>query len=169
MESNPKQGETMKKFLFSLIACFAWMQSGHAITSTLNQSINIYEAILSAVSTGDVISQNEFIIDVERKTRGIDLGNSILYQITTVLPDLESSSAVAKFDPPGSDEDFNADEYTAHHHRHRHRHHNRKTIKYAAVISVTPNPAIGPPVVTVISITPVSHHAESFMPNLASR
>ena len=59
----------MRKLLFALIATISLVQSAHAITSELNQSINIYDAILNAASSFDVIGQNEFIVDIEGNSR----------------------------------------------------------------------------------------------------
>lgn len=128
----------MKKLAFSLIASLAFVQSTYAATSALNESLLEYEAITSTIGTNpdfqDIIGQNEFIIDIKRITRRVDVTGIVKYAIVTrvitgnTLEEHESSSE-----------------------RHKHRHHHDNT--YIATLEVLPNPGIGPNIVTVLSIT----------------
>ncbi len=130
-----QQEEEMKKLAFSLIACLAFTQSTYAATSALTESLLEYEAITSTIGTNpnfqDIISPNEFIIDIKRITRRIDITGLVKYAIVTRVIDGAGDQSSSE--------------------RRKHRHHHNNT--YVATLDVSPNPGIGPNIVTVLSIT----------------
>ncbi len=125
----------MKKFAALLIACIAIFQSGYAATSALTESLLEYEAITNAIGTDPtfegVIPATEFITDIKRITKEVDITGEVKYKIIT--------------------EDVATTPTTGHCGCHKKNHHHT----YIAVLSVTPNPGIGPNIVTVVSITKV--------------
>lgn len=135
----------MKKFAFGLIACLAMVQSAYAITATspLINSLTEYEAITDAIGAPsfDVIPSTEFIVDIKRITRRIDITGEVRYAILT-------RSTIT--DPWSEDHESNVEK--GHHHRHYH------VIKYIATLLVTQNSGVGPNTVTVLSIDRVDHH-----------
>lgn len=76
----------MKKFVLSLIACFAIVQSTYAATPPLTESLLEYEAIISAIGdpSFDTIPTTEFIIDIKRISKRIDNLGEVKYKIVTV-------------------------------------------------------------------------------------
>lgn len=126
----------MKKFIIFFIACFAMIQSTYAATSALTESLLEYEAITSAIGTDptfeNVIPATEFIIDIKRLTRKIDVLGTVKYEIltrSTVVPTTKKRV---------------------------------RPIKYIATLNVAANPAIGPNIITVVSIvlkTNNHHHS----------
>jgi hypothetical protein len=137
LQSNNKtQEEKMKKFALTLLASFALAQSAHAATSALVESLLEYDSITSFIGapTFTVIPQTEFIVDIKRITRQIDVLGEVVYRIVTKGP---------------SDGDLDSD-------NHCHRHHANSHV-YIATLLVSPNPGVGPNIVTVLSIVPVSH------------
>lgn len=119
----------MKKFVTSLVACLAILQSAHAATPALTESLLEYEAITNAI--GDpgftVIPVTEFIVDIKRITKQINVLGEIRYKIVT-------QDAATVDDGCGC-------------HNNR-----RKEHKYIAVLLVSPNPGIGPNIVEVLRI-----------------
>jgi hypothetical protein len=134
----------MRKFAFSLLACLAISQSAFAATSALTESLLEYEAITSFIGdpSFDVIGPSEFIVDIKRITRDINILGTVEYRIVTRVSDETG--------------DFEDSSSSSHSHRHgcHHHHHN----VYIAVLEITPNPGIGPNIVEVISITQVHNH-----------
>lgn len=131
----------MKKFILSFIACIAVIQSTYAVAATpaLTESLLEYEAIISAIGAPEqvVIPVTEFIVDIKRLTKEIDILGEVKYLIVT-----------------RSVEEDNIDGGCYHGTHHR-------GIKYIAELNVSPNPGIGPNIVTVLSITPAhcsDHH-----------
>lgn len=128
----------MKKIVIFLIACFALTGSTYGATSPLTESLLEYEAITSAIGTNpefeNVISSNEFIIDIQRLTRELNVLGVVKYGIVTRIPSGGSDSPEC--------------------------HENHNTFKYIAKLFVAPNPGIGPNIVTVLSIRPFTekHH-----------
>lgn len=124
----------MKKFAISIIACVAMAQCMYAATSPLTESLLEYEAITSAIGTDpnfqNVIPTVEFVVDIKRITKQVNVLGEVEYRILTVLPNAHVSES------------------------HTH------TIKYIATLNVASNPGIGPNIVTVVSIVPapVHHH-----------
>jgi hypothetical protein len=149
----------MKRFFLALIVSLFAMQSAEAITSLLNQSVNIYQAILDELSTDDVIPQNEFIVDIQRKTRRIEFGSAVRYLVTTVASPLT---------PTENDEELGLNERETqescnHHYSHRPHHHDRSNQdihQYIVVLRLTENPAIGPPVITILKVIPRPQRGE---------
>jgi hypothetical protein len=145
----------MKKFALALMACLAIAQSSYAATSALTESLLEYEAITNAIGTDpafqNVIPVTEFIVDIKRLTRQVDITGTVRYEIDTRVLTAQT--------------DENSNRHRHHkrkHHKHKHRHrHNTNT--YIAVLNVAPNPGIGPNIVTVVSITPVAQ-TRSFAP-----
>lgn len=130
------------------MACLACAQLP-AITSSLNQSLVEQEAITSAIGTNpsfqNIIPQNEFIVDIKRLSRRVDTTQPALvrYLIETVVPRI--------IEPFLTNVDMEAFETRRPHIHKRH----QKTVSYEALLSVTPNPSIGPPIVVVESIVPL--------------
>ena len=138
----------MKK-LFITLACLACVQSTYAATSALTESLLEYEAITNALGTNpsfaDVIPPTEFIIDIQRITRKVNIVGTVKYKILTrVLGENEVANGDQDLFDSSSDQ----------HHRKHHRH--NRTHTYIATLDVEPNPGIGPNIVTVISITQVA-------------
>lgn len=126
----------MKKFIVALLACFAMVQSVNAATPPLTESLLEYEAITSAIGAPDftVIPVTEFIVDIRRLTRQLDILGEVRYEILTRTPG-ESSG-------------------TECHSKHK----KDRPIKYIATLNVAPNPGIGPNIVTVESIVLAPNH-----------
>jgi len=139
------QGDKMKKFILSLIACVALVQSSYAVTATsaLTESLLEYEAITTAIGTDPsfetVIPATEFIVDISRISKRLDVLGDVRYEIVTRIPRTEFES---------EDLESNASQ----------KHHDNHPIKYIATLNVAANPGIGPNIVTVVSIVPVHHH-----------
>lgn len=139
----------MKKLVLSLVACFAMVQSTYAATSALTESLLEYDAIISAIGSNpsfeNIIPPNEFIIDIKRLTKQIDILGEVKYEILTrSLSD-------------GTEWVFH-ESSSGHSHKH---HKHPRPIKYIATLNVAPNPGIGPFIVTVESIVlvpPHNHH-----------
>ena len=115
----------MKKFILSLIASMAFIQSSYAAVSPLSQSLREYEAITLAIGIDpifDIIPQNEFIVGINRITRPIDSLGKVRYQVLT--RSLEDGRR-------------------------------RSTTEYIMTLIVTPNEAIGPNVITVTNFIKV--------------
>ena len=142
----------MKKIVFSLIACFAFIQSAQALTSILGESLNEYNTLVNAIDTTfmGTISENELITDIRRQSTKTTFSKTfkVHYLIRTFLP--RSSDLTA---------DVNLDTLEAHHHSHPR---SKKIHLYDALLSISPNAAIGPPVVTVVSITPICSKTKTF-------
>lgn len=137
----------MKKLAFSLIACLAFLQSTYAATSALTESLLEYEAITSAIGTDpnfqNIIGPNEFIVDIKRITRQVDILGTVKYDITTrVISTTGSVSATVEQEA--------LEMHSGESHKHR-----QHTNKYVAKLNVSPNPGIGPNIVTVLSIKQV--------------
>lgn len=130
----------MKNFVLSLIACFLMVQSGYAATSALTESLLEYEAITNAIGDPSftVIPATEFIIDIKRITKKINVLGEVKYKIVTRTPEEVPASS---------------------------RHHHSRTVKYIAVLNVAANPGIGPNIITVVSIKPVDHHHSRHLGN----
>lgn len=131
----------MKKLFVSLIACLAFSQSIFAACSPLCETIRQIEAILDSISLQfpNVIPSSESIVDVRRKTKEINTLGEIQYFIVTRLPE------------------DNTDDESSNNCREKH-HKKQHCRTYLATILVTPNPGIGPQVVTVENIERVRGH-----------
>lgn len=77
----------MKKFVVALLTCFALVQSTYAATSALTESLLEFEAITSAIGTDpafeNVIPATEFIVEIERLTKKINVLGTVKYEILT--------------------------------------------------------------------------------------
>lgn len=76
----------MKKFISCLVACIAITQSSYAALSPLANSVLEYEAIVDAVGAPqfeDIIGPNEYIVDIARKTKCLDILGKVHYRIVT--------------------------------------------------------------------------------------
>lgn len=132
----------MKKFIVSCLACLSYFHSTQALLPNFNESIAEYQAILNAQSLlATKISPSEFIIDIQRKTRNLD-AETVFYEIVTTSG---SNSC-------DTDVENNPILRRQHHHHH-------KTRKYLVKLTITPNPAIGPDIITVDSIEKKSTHS----------
>ena len=120
----------MKKLALTLLASLAFVSFANAATSGLTESLLEYEAITNAIGTDpnfeNVISANEFIVDIERITRKINVIGTVKYEIVTKEPKTKGRGF--------------------------------RTHIYIATLLVAPNPAIGPNIVTVVSIIPAKKH-----------
>jgi hypothetical protein len=128
----------MKKIIASIIACTVMLQASptFAATSGLSESILEFEAITSALGTNPafqgVIPQNEFITKIKRLTKKVDTLGTVKYGIVTKV----ISNGMGG-------------------HSHE-KHHG----VYLATLNIAPNPAIGPDVITVVSIVPITSSHE---------
>lgn len=143
----------MKKFALSLVACLALVQSAYAATSPLAESLLEYEAITSAIGTDpnfdSIINPSEFIVDIQRITKQVNVLGNVEYKILTRLP--PPPTALSHCESSSS----SSSSHKHKHHHHHHHHHNLETRTYIVTLSVEPNPEIGPNIITVISITPL--------------
>lgn len=141
----------MKKLAFSLIACLAFVQSTYAATSALTESLLEYEAITSAIGTDPtfqtLISPVEFIVDIKRITHKVDITGTVKYRITTFV-----LSATA-----GANALMEQEAHSCGGHKNR-----RNTNIYVATLNVSPNPGIGPNIVTVLTIKKVRSETNNF-------
>lgn len=146
----------MKKIAFFLIACLTCMQSTYAATSALTESLLEYEAITTAIGTDpnfqNIISQNEFIIDIKRITHQVDITGIVKYDILTRVISAPGN-VVASMEQEA------IEMHSSGSHKHKHHHH---TNSYIATLEVSPNPGIGPNIVTVLSITQVRSQRSTF-------
>lgn len=125
----------MKKFITSLIACMAIAQGSYAATTALVESLLEYEAITSAIGGVDPIFQNiipptEFIVDIKRLTRQINVLGEVRYGILTRTV---GDGSVCEC-------------------------HKHPIVKYIATLNVAPNTGLGPNIVTVLSIVRLHDH-----------
>lgn len=120
----------MKKLALIFVLCLAYFQSTQAATTALTESILEYQAITNFIGQPNftTIGPSEFIVDIARITRRIDVLGIVEYSICTrqVLS--------------GMEEDLNEG--------------NGRVKNYIATLNVTANPGIGPNIVTVLSIVP---------------
>jgi len=123
----------MKKLAFILIAYLTCLQTAQAATTALAESLREYEAITDFIGAPGftVIGPDEFIVDIARLTRRIDILGTVEYKICT-----------QRVTGPIAELNNNSDEERPRH------------AEYLATILVTPNPGIGPNIVTVLSIEP---------------
>lgn len=122
----------MKVIFYTFFACLALFPALQAIPSDLNQSIREYKAILDSPLLKNAIGENEFIFDVERKTQNID-SKIAIYEITT-------HSHIAQ---PQNPQLISA-----------------VIRQYRVKIKLSPNPEIGPKVITVLSVKPITRHSD---------
>lgn len=156
----------MRKLTFSLIACFALIQTVQAVepslTSPMNVSLKHYEAITATLGKNpdfqNIISQGEFIVDLRIQRRRINVNEGEVYvNITTRLPK-NNEVVIAK-------EESLADvkeqvKSTPHRHRGRRHHHWFKNTKtYVAKLMLTPS-TDGTTSVSVVSIEPLLRHCQ---------
>ena len=141
----------MKKLALSLVACMICVQSAYGLTSNLETSIIIANTIIESLNTSfpGVIPQNEFIVGIEKKRkRDIDFVRArderwIIKTVETrdraLLADVNAEIDFDNFDADVSSTDALL------------RQKRTKVQAYEAKVRVTPNPAIGPPSVQVLS------------------
>ncbi len=139
----------MKKLALTLMACLAIGSYAHAATSALTESLLEFEAITSAIGTDpdfeNVIGPAEFIFDIHRITRQIDVLGKVKYEILTVEPrstHLANKTCVIceQNNKTGCG-----------------RNNKNRIHKYIAILNVEPNPGIGPNIITVVNIKPINH------------
>lgn len=141
----------MKKVILTLITCFSVFQSIPAfalVPTNLDESLAEYDAIISSslVSGGTVIPSTEFIVDIKRLTRSIDLvAGNVYYKIVTRLPEL--------------DFDYSAD-VEARRLGHCRRREDRNTNSYIATLTITLVDDV--PTITVTSLVPASSNRTQF-------
>ncbi|MBA3720954.1 MAG: hypothetical protein H0W88_00965 [Parachlamydiaceae bacterium] len=139
----------MKKFIATLILSFACFQSVDARPSLLNETILEYQAILDSPKIQNKIGQNEAIFDIKRTTKNLE-ANTIFYVIVTREVLLEDNS------------DFSAEndllmDFDARCKKKKHHDSDTKIRSYEVKVVLTPNPQIGPDVITVVSIKQISN------------
>lgn len=145
----------MKKLAIALIACLAFVQTTYAATSALAESLLEQQAITTAIGTNpefqNIIPAHQFIIDIRRVTKRINILGDVFYKIVTrsVRSDHDVKEAVDDKADCGNCNSFDDSCSSSHHHRRRH------TVTYIAKLNVAPNPGIGPNIVTVLSIKKV--------------
>lgn len=138
----------MRKFALALIASFGFIQAAQAIPSPLTQSIFYYDAIFSSPLFLETVTQNEFVVDVKRKTRDLNAETAI-YEVRTRSGSTDDNIIV------------DAEDYDTHCFpwgRHGEN-------LYIVEIAVTPNPQIGPPILTVVDVEAVSFKRHKFFRN----
>ncbi len=137
----------MKKIVFSLIASFAFIQGAQAlvgIPSNLGESLLEYNAIISSPLLQATIPQDEFIIDIKRKTRNLTASTSFYEVVTRVQRGFQEAVETG---------------CGWHHNRRGNR---NQTNTYRVQLVLTSNPQIGPPIITVVSVEPRSSHSNVF-------
>jgi hypothetical protein len=151
----------MKKLALSLIASLVFVQSSYAfvelptITSNLGSSLRIYEAIIEAIETtfAGVIPQNEFVVEIEKRKKqaiNLNVAHDEIWIIKTVFR--AQRNFLEDVNPELSFDNVESNIFGSRH---------PKTHKYEAVVRITPNPSIGPPLIQVLSITRASKHESS--------
>jgi hypothetical protein len=130
----------MKKLTVVFIVYLAYIQSVHAATTALTESLLEYEAITNFIGAPgfNIIGPDEFIIDIDRITRQVDILGVVKYGICTQL--------VTALDDNAEPENNNYRECDERDHN------NKRQDAYIATLLVTPNPGIGPNIITVLSI-----------------
>lgn len=122
----------MKKFAIAFIAYLSFCHFAQAATTALTQSLLEYEAITNFIGAPGftTIGPDEFIVDIKRQTREIDVLGVVEYTICTrrVTANILNE---------------NENEHDANNPGH---------IDYLATLFVSPNPGIGPNIVTVLGI-----------------
>lgn len=135
-----------------MLTCLALVQSGYAATSALTESLLEYEAITSAIGSDpnfqNVIDVTEFIVDIRRLTRQINVLGVVKYEIVTRL-----SQAFTQFKASDEMVENPGKSDKGHHHR---------THTYIARLNVQQNPGIGPNIITVLSIQKVRRDKKTF-------
>lgn len=129
----------MKYFLCVLIAAFSLLSSIEALPSPLGESLIEYQTIISSPLLQSTLLPDEMVVDVVRLTKDI-AASTIYYEIRTRIPQIESVDyEIAKGKKPP---------------------HIHLSNRYKLKMDSSLNPFIGPRVLTVISIKPLSHHTE---------
>jgi hypothetical protein len=120
----------MKKLALVIIASLAYLQTAQAATTALVESLLEYNAITAYIGAPGftTIGPAEFIIGIDRITRSVD-----------VVPGIARYRICTRIVTAGMDEDGLETEGRVYH-------------EYIATLSITPNPGIGPNIVTVLSI-----------------
>lgn len=135
----------MKKIIFSLIAGFAFIQAAQAVPSNLGESLLEYNAIISSSLLQSTIPQDEFIIDIKRKTKNLTATTAIYEVVTFVQTGLQTGMLAT------------------HHGCHdSHSGGQSQTNTYRVQLVFSQNPQIGPPIITVVSVEPHSSHSNVF-------
>jgi hypothetical protein len=148
----------MKKLMMAMVtlASLAFNQPAQAAVSNINESFHEYQTIISAdFAIETVIPQNEFIVDIRRLTRDIEITvpTDVYYRITTKIPEgIEGIITTIETEINGESAHSHS-----HSHSHSHRRHRDPYNRYIVHLLVTPNPGIGPNIVTFISIQPETH------------
>lgn len=151
----------MKRFAFTLIACFACFQAVQAdsptVTSPVNLSLMHYEAVIANLSSNpdfqNIISEGEFITDMRIQRRGFNANQGNVYvNITTRLP-AKSDDVVAQEETLC--ESKGQSKSSCHRRNGRCKHKGSRISKtYRATLAVTPVDG-GTPSITVVSIEPL--------------
>lgn len=136
----------MKKIMLSLVTSFALMQSVQAIPSNLGESLIEYSAIIDSSLLQSTIPQSEFIIDIKRKTKSLT-ATTVIYEVVTRVSGNSEIEALMTHCSHSSHHDGGQ----------------RSQInKYSVQLVFTPNPQVGPPIITVVSVEPISSHSTMF-------
>lgn len=133
----------MKILLCALVSCFALVQTVEAIPSALNQSIREYKAILDSPKLPAAVSEPESIFDFDRKTKSLD-AETVFYVIQTRSPRTEVVELSSELSD-GENDTFCGRSGSK-----------DRIKKYRVKLLITPNPEIGPKIIKVVSIKPIS-------------
>lgn len=138
------------------IAMMSFILPMEAIPSSLGQSIREFEAILDSPLLPGAIAESEFIFEIERKTNNLE-ATTVHYIITTHVP-TNNNGFTAELD---------AFPEMKKHHSSSHECCTR-TNRYRARLELTPNPAIGPVIINVVSIEQISRHCCKSLEDVSS-
>lgn len=156
------------------LTSFALIQGAYAVPSNLGESLIEYQAILNSSLLQSTLSQSEFIVDIKRTTRNISTATTVRYFIRTLGNGYGNTLFDAEEEEYGMDDDYafdNEKEYgmddewafsdlsddddenlTDGNKDSKSFDRNGRERKYIAKLLLTPNPQLGPPIVTVVSI-----------------
>jgi hypothetical protein len=134
----------MKKLNIAIFACLSFMPftQAFALTSPLNQSITVAEAILDSTTLQNTIPQNESIVAIRRVSSSAD-ETFVTVEITTRTP-------------PS----------TSHHHDCHHHHSNHDLHTYRVEVEITAPTGPGTISVEVLSVKRVSSHLHLVFENV---
>ncbi len=139
----------MKTMIYSLLGCLTFAQVSYAALPALSESLAEYQVIISGIGTdpsfNNVIPPSEVITDIKRLTHELNVTGTVRYKIVTRSVSSSASANIEECSSCGGG--------SSNHHSH----------VYIAVLSISPNPGIGPFIITFQSLTQVSRHSHTVM------
>lgn len=156
----------MKKFILCLVTCLSFVQSASAMLTNYELGLLFIDSVLNSPVTRGTIPSNECATSIiDRNSvvaRALTMANSesTATQVITLIQTADPAGGGTNLAVP-LDTDRNDIESRRHSQSHSKHHFDREKVKtYKAVVQITPNPLIGPPIITVISVTRVKprHH-----------